>query len=145
MLSIVLVCGFFLNLYRNLSDKAKEIINYLIVGGCTTIVSIVAYWLFRQFISHYLICTILSWIFAVLFAYITNRIFVFHSKEKNIIAEFASFIFSRVLSLLAEIVCMFLLVDLIKVNDMISKIIVQFIIIVLNYVFSKMFVFKGKE
>ena len=145
MLSIILVCGFFLNLYRNLSDKAKEIINYLIVGGCTTIVSIVTYWLFRQFISHYLICTILSWIFAVLFAYVTNRIFVFHSKEKNIIAEFCSFIFSRVLSLLAEIVCMFLLVDLIHVNDMISKVIVQFIIIVLNYIFSKMFVFKGKE
>ena len=145
MFSILLFCGFILSYYRNLSDKAKEIINYLIVGGCTTVVSIVTYIIFREFISNYLVCTVLSWIFAVLFAYVTNRIFVFHSKEKNILSEFCSFIFSRVLSLIAEMVCMFLLVDFIHVNDKISKIIVQFIIIVLNYIFSKMFVFKANK
>lgn len=144
MISILLICGFFMTLYKS-SEKIKEIINYLIVGGCTTVVSIVSYYIFRLFIDNYLICTVLSWIFAVLFAYVTNRIFVFHSKEKNILSEFASFIFSRVLSLLAELVCMFLLVDVISINDKISKIIVQFIIIVLNYIFSKLFVFKGKE
>lgn len=145
MISLLLFCGFFLNIYRNLSDKMKEIINYLIVGGCTTVVSIATYYIFRLFIDNYLICTVISWIFAVLFAYVTNKIFVFHSKDKNILIEFVSFIFSRLLSLAAEVICMFTLVDIIKMSDMVAKIIVQFIIIVLNYIFSKLFVFKGKE
>ena len=72
-----------LDLYK----RNKEIINYIIVGGCTTIVSVVSYYLFRLFISDYLICTVLSWIVSVLFAYVTNRIFVFESKVKNIIVE----------------------------------------------------------
>lgn len=123
----------------------KEIINYLIVGALTTLVSIVTYYIFRVFIDNYLICTVISWIFAVSFAYVTNRIFVFHSKDKNILTEFTSFIFSRLLSLAAEVICMFLMVDIISMNDKIAKIIVQFIVIVLNYILSKIFVFKGKE
>ena len=145
MISLLLLFCFCLTFYLNANDKQKEIINYLIVGGCTTVVSIVSYNIFRIYITNYLICTVLSWILAVLFAYVTNRMFVFHSKEKNIISEFCSFIFSRVLSLIAEMACMFLLVDFIHINDKVSKVIVQFIIIVLNYIFSKLFVFKGKE
>ncbi|MBR3490491.1 MAG: GtrA family protein [Bacilli bacterium] len=145
MISIFLLCGFLLDIYRDLSDKMKEIINYLIVGALTTLVSIVTYYIFRVFIDNYLICTVISWIFAVSFAYVTNRIFVFHSKDKNILTEFTSFIFSRLLSLAAEVICMFLMVDIISMNDKIAKIIVQFIVIVLNYILSKIFVFKGKE
>ena len=145
MISIFLLCGFLLDIYRGLSDKMKEIINYLIVGALTTLVSIVTYYIFRVFIDNYLICTVISWIFAVSFAYVTNRIFVFHSKDKNILTEFTSFIFSRLLSLAAEVICMFLMVDIISMNDKIAKIIVQFIVIVLNYILSKIFVFKGKE
>lgn len=127
-----------LGLYK----RNKEIINYIIVGGFTTIVSVVSYYLFRLFISDYLICTVLSWIVSVLFAYVTNRIFVFESKVKNIIVEFSKFVFSRVLSLLSEVVVMFCLVQLIHIDDKISKIIVQFIILILNYLFSKLFVFN---
>ena len=145
MISIFLLCGFLLDIYRDLSDKMKEIINYLIVGALTTLVSIVTYYIFRVFIDNYLICTVISWVFAVSFAYVTNRIFVFHSKDKNILTEFTSFIFSRLLSLAAEVICMFLMVDVISINDKIAKIIVQFIVIVLNYILSKIFVFKGKE
>lgn len=122
--------------------KYKEIINYIIVGGCTTVVSIVSYYLFRLIINNYLVCTILSWVAAVLFAYVTNRIFVFESKDKNIMLEFFKFVMARVLSLLSELLVMFILVDLIKVDDKIAKIIVQFIVLVLNYIFSKVFVFK---
>lgn len=129
-----------LDLYK----KNKEIINYIIVGGCTTVVSVVSYYIFRLFINNYLVCTVLSWVVSVLFAYITNRIFVFESKAKDIIAEFFKFVFARVLSLVSEIVVMAFLVQLLRIDDKISKLVVQFIILVLNYLFSKLFVFKGK-
>lgn len=130
-----------LDLYK----KNKEIINYIIVGGCTTVVSVVSYYLFRLVLDHYLICTILSWVVSVVFAYITNRIFVFESKDKRVLIEFFKFVFARVLSLLSEIVVMAFLVQLIHIDDRISKIVVQFIILILNYLFSKLFVFKNKS
>lgn len=125
--------------------KYKEIINYLIVGGLTTVVSVVSYALFRIIIPNYIACTVLSWIAAVLFAYFTNRIFVFESKDKKVLKEFIKFVSCRLLTLGTEIVVMFLLVDLLKLNDMISKILVQFIIVVLNYILSKLLVFKQKK
>jgi putative flippase GtrA len=145
MISLILLIGFGLNIYDNLNSRLKETINYLIVGGLTTVVSIVSYNIFRFFIENITICTILSWICAVLFAYITNRIFVFNSKEKNIIKEIASFTASRIFSLIVEIIVMFILTSIFKINDRIAKIIVQFIIVVLNYITSKIFVFKKKD
>lgn len=127
-----------------LYKKYKEIINYLIVGGLTTIVSILSYIIFKLIITNYITCTVLSWIAAVLFAYFANRIFVFNSKNKNKIKECINFISCRLLTLGIEIVVMFLFVDLIKIPDLISKISVQFIIVVLNYIFSKLLVFKEK-
>ena len=91
-----------------------------------------------------MLCTILLWIAAVSFAYITNRKYVFHSKEKNICREFFEFTGSRVLSLLSEIAIMFILVDFLNIKDKLAKIIVQIIIMILNYVFSKLFVFREK-
>ena len=145
MISLILLIGFGLNIYDNLNERLKETINYLIVGGLTTVVSIASYNIFRFFIENITVCTILSWICAVLFAYITNRIFVFNSKEKNIIKEIASFTASRIFSLIVEIIVMFILTSIFKINDRIAKIIVQFIIVVLNYITSKIFVFKKKD
>lgn len=145
MLSIFIIVITLLNIYNNLSEKLKEIVNYIIVGVCTTLVSIASYYILRLFIENYMVCTVLSWICAVIFAYITNRIFVFHSKEENILKEFFSFIISRILSLLAELLCMYILVDFLNISDRISKIIVQVIIIVLNYILSKILVFKKNK
>ena len=145
MISIILLIGFGLNIYDNLNNRLKETINYLIVGGLTTLVSIASYNIFRFFIENITVCTILSWICAVLFAYVTNRIFVFNSKEKNIPKEIASFTASRIFSLIVEIIVMFILTSPLKINDRIAKIIVQFIIVVLNYITSKIFVFKKKD
>jgi len=142
MISILLLGVFILNKYNSLNDKIKEAVNYLIVGVLTTVVSVISYNIFRFVISNYLICTILSWVVAVLFAYITNRKYVFRSNEKNIVKEFVEFIFSRLLSLLAEVAIMYVLVDFLTISDRISKLIVQVIIIILNYVFSKLFVFR---
>ena len=125
--------------------KNKEVINYLIVGGLTTVVSIVSYALFRFIINNYIVCTVLSWITAVLFAYVTNRKFVFESKDKKIVLEFIKFVSCRLLTLGSEILVMYILVDLLRLNDMISKVLVQFIIVILNYILSKIIVFKNKN
>lgn len=125
----------------NLVRKYDEIIRYIIAGLLTTIVSIVSYNLLRNINIDYKICTILSWILAVIFAYFINKVFVFKSKKNNI-KEFANFILARLLSLFVEFIFMMIMVDLININDRIAKLIVQFVVLVLNYIFSKFFVFK---
>lgn len=145
MIAGILLIIFGLKIYDNLDNKIKEILKYLIVGGLTTVVSIVSYYIVRLFIENYLICTVISWIFAVAFAYITNRVFVFNSKRENIFKECTEFVFSRILSLVAEVAVMYLLVDFLNISDKISKIIVQVIIVMLNYIFSKLFVFKENK
>lgn len=132
----------------SLYKKYEEIINYLIVGGLTTVVSLVTYYLCVLTILNpkdaleLQIANIISWIVSVSFAYITNRIFVFKSKSKNILKEIGSFVSARVITLILDMFIMFLLVTLMGINDKISKIIVQVVVIILNYVFSKLFVFK---
>lgn len=142
MISMSIIIEKLLNLYKGLDSKTKEILNYLVVGFLTTVVSILSYNLFRLFIENYTVCTILSWIVSVLFAYVTNRKYVFKSNEKNILKEFVSFTTARILSLIFEIIAMYVFVEFIMLDDRISKIIVQFVIVILNYIFSKLFVFK---
>ena len=128
---------------NNLYKKYKEIINYLIFGGLTTVVSIVTYALFAKvFYIDYLISNVLSWVLAVLFAYITNKIFVFESKSKKNVKEITSFFFFRIISLVIEMIILYIFVDMLHIDDLITKIIAQVIVIVANYVFSKVFVFK---
>ena len=131
--------------YNKIDEKYKETFRYIIVGGLTTFVSIGSYYLIRLILSDVTICTIFSWICAVLFAYIANRLFVFKSKNKKYIKEITSFVGSRIFSLLVEIVVMLILTSLFKMNDKIAKILVQFIILVLNYLTSKLFVFKKEK
>ena len=137
-----------LNLYK----KYKEIINYLIFGILTTIVSLgVKYALLFTFLEainpiELQISIILSWIAAILFAYFTNRAFVFKSKNKNKLKEFISFIIARVSTLLLEMIIMWFFVTLLKLNSnlyvIIFTLISQAAVIIGNYIFSKLFVFK---
>ena len=132
-----------LNKLLNLYKKYKEIINYLIFGVLTTLISIVTYAIFTKvFHIDYLISNVLSWIIAVLFAYITNKIYVFESKSKKNIKEITSFFFFRVVSLIIEMIILYIFVDILHVDDLVTKIIAQIIVIVSNYVFSKVFVFN---
>lgn len=134
----------------NLYKKYEEIINYLIVGVLTTIVSLVVYYglvftiLNPENSIQLQIANILSWIAGVAFAFITNRKYVFKSKNKNIVQEATSFVSSRVITLLMDMGIMFLSVTILKMNDKIAKLISQVIIIIANYIFSKLFVFKKK-
>ena len=135
-------------LIKKIYIKNKEIINYLIIGGLTTLISLSTYFLLTISLLdpnraiELQIANILSWIISVAFAYITNRIFVFESKSKNILAESTKFCLSRIGTLLIDVAIMFLFVTLLKFDDRIIKIITQVIVIALNYVFSKIFVFK---
>ncbi len=128
--------------------KYKEIINYLIVGVLTTIVSLAVYYVsVYTFLNpknaiQLQIANILSWVAGVTFAYFTNRKFVFESKEKNKLAEASKFVLSRVITLIMDMIVMWLGVTILCLNDKIMKLISQVIITVSNYIFSKIFVFK---
>ena len=88
------------------------------------------------------IANIISWIAGVIFAYITNRKFVFESKNNNKIKEVSNFVLARVLTLVLDMLIMFIFVTWLGFSDKIFKLVSQVVVIVLNYVFSKLFVFK---
>lgn len=126
--------------------KNEELWNYLIVGALTTVVSIGSYSIFSKLLKiNYLISNVLSWIVSVIFAYFTNRWFVFHSKEKKKFKEFMAFISSRLLTLLLDSGLMIVGVDYLKIDDLVTKILVQIVIVIANYVLSKLIVFKKEK
>lgn len=133
---------------KEIIKRNREIISYLIIGVLTTIVSLISYYLLTITILspnnplELTIANIISWIISVLFAYITNRKYVFQSKDKNILKEASKFTLSRVTTLIIDIILMFIFVSILHFNDKIIKLLVQIIIIILNYIFSKLLVFK---
>lgn len=133
---------------KALYSKYKEIINYLIVGVLTTIVSLIVYYVsvltfLNPEIPYQLqIANILQWVAGVTFAYFTNRKYVFESKEKNQIKEASKFVLARLLTLVMDMFIMWLGVTILHGNDKIIKLVSQVVITISNYVFSKLFVFK---
>ena len=111
-----------------MKDDTKEIVSYVFVGGMTTLVNYVVYFILLKIHSHWLIANSISWVFAVLFAYYTNKRYVFKSTN-NIKKEFISFILLRFMTLLIENICLYLLIDLLNLQPMISKVCVSFITI----------------
>ena len=105
----------------------KEFTFYMIFGVLTTLVNILVYLFFAKICGvYYVTSNILAWFFSVLFAYVTNRIWVFESENSGIL----------------DTGLMILLIDILSVGDLISKIVVQIIVVIVNYVFSKWIVFK---
>ena len=133
---------------KKILKKYEEIINYLIVGILTTLLSLLIYYLcVFTFLNpenavQLQIANILSWISGVTFAYFTNRKYVFKSVEKNRLKEASKFITSRLLTLVLDMFVMFVGVTIFKSNDKIIKLISQVLVIIGNYIFSKIFVFK---
>jgi len=136
---------------RELYLKYKEIINYLIVGVLTTVVSLGVYYLcVLTFLDpedalQLQAANIISWIAAVTFAYFTNRRFVFESKDERVLREAAKFFAARVGTLLMDMAIMFVGCTLLGFNDKIMKLVVQVVVTVANYVFSKLLVFRGED
>ena len=133
-----------------LYERYKEIINYLIVGGLTTVVSLGVYYVLVLTVLdpedalQLQAANIISWLFAVAFAYFANRRFVFNSRNE-IKKEAPSFVLARVGTLLMDMAFMFLTVTVLGMNDKIAKILDQVMITVSNYVISKWFVFRGNR
>lgn len=133
---------------KDLFNKYKEVIMYLIFGVLTTVVSLVSYYLLTITILNpesgiqLQIANILSWIISVAFAYITNRKYVFESKSKEFVKEISSFVGGRVATLLMDMAIMFIFVTILHLNDKLFKLLSQVLIIISNYVISKLFVFK---
>jgi len=140
-----------LRLYR----KYEELVNYVIVGALTTAVSLITKWilLFTIFdpknADQLQISVIISWICAVLFAYITNRKIVFKSTNKSILKEMTKFFGSRITTLLLEMVIMWFFVTFLNLSTktwvVIWTLVCQVLIMIFNYLLSKLFVFKKSE
>ena len=132
-------------LYR----KYEEGINYLIFGFLAFALNYILYFLFTKPLGmHYLIATAVSWLLTVIFAYWTNRTYVFKSKNNALKAvrdEFIAFVGARVATQVLELGVMFLMVDCAGINEQLSKLVCQVLVIVANYFFSKLWIFKEKK
>jgi putative flippase GtrA len=130
-------------------QKYKETILYLIFGVLTTLINIAAYAFCTRILGvNYYISNIIAWFVAVLFAYITNKFYVFESKSieyKYVIKEMLSFMSCRVLSGVIELVLMFVMLNLLLINDFIVKVITNIVVININFILSKLIVFKNKK
>lgn len=122
---------------------------YIIVGVCTMIVSLVSYFIMANTLQmYYQAANIISWVLAVAFAYVTNKKYVFKSPYTSVQAttkELVSFVSSRVASLLVEILSMFFFVQVCQMDDNIVKLMNQVLVTVLNYIFSKFWVFRKEK
>lgn len=138
-----------MNKIKELIIKYEEIIKYIIFGVLTTLVNYVSYaMLTRIFDLEIFISNLIAWLLSVIFAFITNKLIVFKSKEldiKVIAKEITSFFAARIFSLLLDMVILYIAVDLMKMNDLIIKLISNIIVIIINYLFSKIFIFKSKK
>lgn len=133
--------------------KYEEVVSYLFWGVAAFVLSMFLFWLFNNrwgWNEH--AANILDWIIVVIFAYFTNRTFVFKSTVKDIKGmgkEFRDFVLARLSTLVLEEVILFVFITWMgydsKLQTMIVKLLAQFAVIVANYVLSKLFIFKNKN
>ena len=133
-----------------LYKKYEEIINYIIVGVLTTVVSWLAYAVCKLFMDvdnafQMQLAVIIRWIAGVVFAYFTNRKYVFKSKNTNMIKEAFDFTTSRLVTLFLDMFVMWVLPTVFGVDDWISTCISAVLVTVTNYIFSKFLVFNKKK
>lgn len=133
---------------EKLIKKYKDLILYLFFGGCTTLVNVASY-----YVSYTLLTipnvpsTILAWVFAVIFAYITNKLWVFNSKSFDVTIlkhEIPTFFAARILTGILDVIIMYVAVDVLQMNATIWKLISNVLVVILNYIASKLVIFKKK-
>ena len=133
---------------RDLIEKYWDIVSYLFFGVCTTIVNYLIYIPCYNFMGmSATVSNMIAWVVAVAFAYLTNKPFVFKSNDwssKTVIPELAKFIGCRVGSGVAETLILLLTVDLLGWNGNIWKLVTQVMVVILNYIASKLLVFRNK-
>lgn len=135
--------------------KYEETVNYLFFGVLAFLVNMLAYafaaWVLGADDDQALliaVATAFAWVAAVLFAYWTNRTFVFKSKvrdRRGIWKEFAAFVGARIATGILEQIIMYVMVKQMGVHHMIAKFVCNVVVIISNYIFSKLFIFKKKQ
>ena len=124
-------------------------VRYIFFGGCTTLVNLVTYACVRRLLGMDITAAgFVSVATAILFAYVVNKLFVFESRTpgiKALLIEFAQFVGARFLTMLIEVFGVLMLHDVWKMNDIAAKLVIQVVVMVVNYIFSKLFVFRIKE
>ena len=136
----------------NLSEllhRYKSQLLYLFFGGCTTLVNVVVYGLCAHAANlSTTSSTVIAWVVSVLFAYVTNRTWVFESRAGNlsdVLREMGYFFLCRLATGALDLVIMYVCVDRLGLPDMPVKLLSNVVVIVLNYVASKLFIFAKKE
>lgn len=128
--------------------NSREICKYIFFGIVTTGVNMASYIFFtRYFILDYKIAASLAWILSVIFAFITNKFFVFESKgvsKSQIMKELLSFIFFRLLSYILDLIAIIILIEWLHAFDVLAKVIANMLVIVFNYSVSKYYIFRLK-
>ncbi|MDO5363130.1 MAG: GtrA family protein [Eubacteriales bacterium] len=127
----------------------NSVVRYVFFGGCTTLVNLVSFYILRKLKVELNTANIISIILAILFAYVVNSKYVFQDKCDSLkahIQPFCKFIGARLVTMIIEVGGVWLLVSVMGLGDMIGKFLTQFIVLILNYIFSKFFVFTtGKK
>lgn len=135
---------------KKLYEKYKEIVDYLFWGVMAFILSMVLYWVFDSLLGwSSVVANTVDWIIVVIFAFFTNKLFVFRSKSNKPLKEFVEFVAARFFTLILEDIIIFIGVDLMghtsTIGSLIVKLIGQVVVIVVNYIFSKLIIFKEKK
>ena len=134
---------------KKLYEKYKDLIPYAFFGVCSTLVNIAAYWVFARLLGLAVVpASVLAWVCAVLFAYLTNRKWVFHSEastRREIGREIAAFYACRIATGIVDWAGMYIFVDLLGWNDLVMKIVLNLLVIILNYGASRLVIFKKRK
>ena len=127
----------------------REGMRYLVFGALSTVINIVVFAICTKLVNlSTAVSNTIAWILAVLFAYVTNKIYVFNSKTKgfnDLTREILSFFGARIATLIIETAFLWVVIDKLGFNDIFMKIISNIIVIILNFVFSKIFIFKKEK
>lgn len=134
---------------KDLFLRYRQPAAYIFWGGCTTLVNLSSYYLLGLCTGwDYNLRNLISVSLAILFAYFVNARFVFHSAARGAagrLQEFARFAGARLLTMALEVGGVFAMVELLALPDQVSKLVIQFVVLALNYIFSKLLVFKKRE
>jgi putative flippase GtrA len=130
------------------SGRIREITLYLVFGALTTGVNFLSFFLLADvFKMYYMAANLVAWVLSVLFAYVTNRRYVFLSSARGVpgIAKEALLFFGcRAFSGIADMLFMYCLVDVLTLDDMLAKVVTGVCVVILNYIFSKVLIFRKK-
>ncbi|SDN24477.1 GtrA family protein [Acetanaerobacterium elongatum] len=138
-----------------LFKKYKETILYLVFGGLTTLINIVSFWALNKLLvlsmdkdTALMVSNAAAWVISVLFAFVTNKLFVFESKSLHVglvLKELVLFVGARLFSGALDMGIMYLFVSILGFNELVIKILSNILVIIINYVLSKLIIFKKKK